>query len=217
MNNPIKIIKLGRSGSKVTITLSNLERPLIVSSETVYRYRLTDGVVITDAQLRQLQHESELYLCDNESARLLAMREHSIGELRSKLKRKEFTRNVIEDTIKKYRQRGLLDDAQYAYKLSQRLVKDRPCGKSYLTAYLQKRMISRSLAEQTVQMVLADSDEVERAHRALCKRWSRFGQFELEVARNKSYNYLARRGFSYDAAKQAFEKLLTEQQRDNQD
>jgi len=217
MSNPIKIIKLYRSGNKVTITLSNLERPLVVSSETVYRYRLTDGVVITYAQLRQLQLESELYLCDDESARLLAMREHSIGELRRKLKRKEFAGGVIEDTIKKYRQRGLLDDAHYAYKLSQRLLEDRPCGKSYLTAYLQKRMIDRHLAEQTAQMVLAEVDEVSQAQCALGKRWSQFGQFELEVARNKSYNYLARRGFSYDAAKQAFEKLITEPQRDDQD
>lgn len=217
MSNTIKIIKLFRSGNKVTITLSNQERPLVVSQETVYRYRLTDGVVITEPQFRQLQLESELYLCDNESARLLAMREHSVGELRSKLKRRQFSGNVIEDTIKNYRQKGLLDDAQYAYKLSNRLVQDRPCGKSYLTAYLQKKMIDRSLAEMTAQMVLAEIDEVEQARRALNKRWSQFGQFELEVARNKSYNYLARRGFSYDAARQAFERLITEQQRDDQD
>ncbi len=217
MSNTIKIIKLYRSGNKVTITLSNLERPLVVSTETAYKHSLTDGVVITDAQLRLLQLESERYLCDDESARLLAMRGHSIGELRRKLKRKEFAGSVIEDTIKKYREKGLLDDAQHAYKLSQRLIEDRPCGKSYLTAYLQKRMIDRHLAEQTAQMVLAEIDEVERAQCALSKRWSQFGQFELEVARNKSYNYLARRGFSYDAAKQAFEKLITEQQRDDQD
>ncbi len=217
MGDQIKIIKLGRKGNRVKITLSNLDRPLVVSEDTVYRHRLVDGVVITDDQFNQLRHESELYFCDHASARFLAMREHSIGELRAKLKRKEFTSGVIDDTIKKYRQRGLLDDAQYAYKLSERMVTDRPCGKSYLTAYLQKKKIDRSLAEQTARMVLEATDEVERAARALQKRWSRFGQFELEVARNKSYNYLARRGFSYDAAKRAFDQLLTEQTRDNQD
>lgn len=217
MTRQIKIIKLGRSGRRVTITLSTLDRPLVVSEETVHRYRLVDGVVLTDSQLKQLQLESELYLCDNESARLLTLREHSIGELRSKLKRKEFSPEIIDDTIKKYRQRGLLDDAQYAYKLSQRLVEDRPCGKSYLTAHLQRKMIDRDLAEKTAQMVLSEVDEKEQALRALRKRWTRLGQFELETARNKSYNYLARRGFSYDAAKRAFEQLINEQPKDTQD
>lgn len=217
MSKQIKIIKLGRSGSRVTITLSAIDDPLVVSEETVHRHQLVNGVVITSSQLEQLRHESELFLCDSESARLLAMREHSVGELCTKLKRKEFSSDTIEDTIKKYRQRGLLDDAQYAYKLSKRLVEVRPCGFSYLTAQLQKKMIDRELAEKTARMVLSTMDEKERAIRALQKRWTRFGQFELETARNKSYNYLARRGFSYDAAKRAFEQLVNEQQKDNQD
>jgi regulatory protein len=217
MTEQIRIIRLHRSGSRVKITISILDRPLVVSEETVHRHRLIDGIVITKSQLEQLQQESQTYLCDSESARLLALREHSIGELRRKLRRREFPGDVIEETIKKYRRRGLLDDSQYAYKLSRHLLEQRPCGRSYLTAYLQKKMISRELAEKTAQMVLADSDDSERAKRALEKRWSRFEQFELEQARNKSYNYLARRGFSYDAAKKAFEQLLNEQQRDNQD
>ncbi len=189
----------------------------MVSEETVHRYRLVDGVVITSSQLDQLRRESELYLCDNESARLLGIREHSVGELRAKLKRKEFSAEVIEDTIRKYRKRGFLDDARYAYKLSQRLMENRPCGLSYLTAHLQRKMIARELAEKTAQMVLSNVDEKEQAVRALEKRWRRMAQFELEVARNKSYNYLARRGFSYDAARKAFEQLITEQQKDIQD
>ena len=211
MDVQTKIIKLSRSGIRVTITLSNHDRPLIVSEDTVHRHRLVDGIVITDSQLQQLRHESEVYRCDNETARLLALREHSIGDLRSKLKRKQFDGDVIEETIKSYRRRGLLDDAQYAYKLSQRLASDRPCGKSYLTAYLQRKKIDRALAEQTAQTVLSGFDESEQAAAALEKRWRQFDQFELEVARKKSYNYLARRGFSYDAAKKAFERLVNKE------
>lgn len=211
MDAHIKIIKLSRSGPRVKITLSNHDQPLIVSEDTVHRHRLVDGIVITDSQFRQLHRESQIYLCDAETARLLALREHSIGEMRAKLKRKQFDTDVIEETIKSYRRKGLLDDAQYAYKLSQRVTADRPCGKSYLTAYLQKKKIDRTLAEQTAQAVLSGVDETEMAATALEKRWGQFSQFELETARRKSYNYLARRGFSYEAAKKAFDKLVTQE------
>ena len=51
---------------------------------------------------------------------------------------------------------------------------------------------------------------------ALQKRWRQFSQFEVEEARTKSYNYLSRRGFSYSAAKSAFEQLWQEK-RDKQE
>ncbi|UCD64301.1 MAG: regulatory protein RecX [Candidatus Zixiibacteriota bacterium] len=215
MTDQVRIIKLGRSGSRVTITLSNQEKPLIVSEETVHRHRLVDGIVITRSQLEQLRHESELFRCDGETARLLALREHSVGELRTKLKRKEFAGDVIANTIKRYRRQGLLDDARYAFKLSEKLAENRPCGRSYLIAHLQKKQIDRALAEQTAEMTLARHEESEQALRALDKRWRHFSQFELEVARNKAYNYLSRRGFSYDAARKAFEKLINQSKEDS--
>ncbi len=215
MSSQIKIVKLIRSGNRVKIVLSNLEQPLVVSEETIHRYRLVDGVVITESQLNVLQQESDLYQCDSEAARLLALRQHSVGELRSKLKRKQFVTTAIDEVIKKYRQRGVLDDAQFAYNLARSMVESRPCGISYLTAYLQKKMIDRPLAEQTAQMVLSNSDDTDRAFAALERKWALLSQFELETARNKAYNYLARRGFSYDAARKAFDKLINSLEKDS--
>ena len=40
------------------------------------------------------------------------------------------------------------------------------------------------------------------------------GIVDLEVARRKAYSYLARRGFGYSAAKEAFEQL---QERDREE
>ena len=215
MSSQIKILRLIRSGSRVKIVLSNSDQLLVVSEETVHRHRLVEGVVITQSQHDVLRQESEMFRCDSEAARLLALRQHSVGELRSKLKRRQFVATVIDDVVRKYRRQGVLDDAQYAYKLAQKMVENRPCGMAYLTAYLQKKMIDRSLAEQTAQMVLSRSDESDRAIAALHRRWAQLSQFELETARNKAYNYLARRGFSYDAARKAFEKLSNSLEKDS--
>lgn len=217
MKTVIKIVKLNRSRDKVSISISSLAQPLVVSEETIYRRRLVDGTVITPAQLEQLKRESGLFLCDREATRLLALREHSTGEIRTKLRQKGFEPAVIKETINKFKRLSLLDDARYALGLAQRVVKDQPCGKLYLMASLQRKMIDRTLAEQTVEMVLSGKDETEQAVRALQKRWREFSQFELGVARKKAYNYLARRSFGYEAAKQAFEQLVNQKQEDNPD
>ncbi|NOY88635.1 MAG: regulatory protein RecX [FCB group bacterium] len=203
-----KILQLKQQGNIFLVKISQLEKPLKVNKETVYNFRLVEGIVLTPSQYEQLIYEAEVFACDKETVRLLTMRSHSIGELKNKLKRKKFCGDIIEKTIKKYKRLGYLDDYKYAYDKAQKVVTFRPCGKSFLMAYLQKKMIERSLAAEIAEAVLSEESKEERALRALRKRWHEFKQFELEVARKKSYNYLSRRGFGYEESKKAWEQLL---------
>jgi len=174
----------------------------------IHRFRLVEGVVITPAQLEKLKFESELYSCDNQAARYLALRDYSTGELKTKLYRKKYSNDVIQAVIYKYQKQGIVDDSHYAYKRAQKLIEERPCGKSYLIAHLRRKKIDRDLAEKTADIIFKEQEETELALASLNKRWHLFNQFELEVARKKSYNYLSRRGFGYEAARQAFETTV---------
>jgi regulatory protein len=135
------------------------------------------------------------------------MRPHSVGELTEKLKRHGFQPELITKVLKKFRLMGALDDDKYALSLAERMLEQRPCGKSMLLAHLYRKKIERELAEQVVEMVLRGREENELAKASLQKRWSVLGQIELETARRRAYNYLSRRGFSYQAARTAFEEL----------
>ena len=127
------------------------------------------------------------------------------------------TNDVVKKTIRKYCRQGVLDDAVFAYHQAEKLVNRRPCGKSYLTAFLQRKRIDRQLAQQTAEQVLEGNDELQLAAAALLQRWREYRQFELEVARRKAYNYLARRGFGYEATKAAFEQIQRRQKEETED
>ncbi len=208
MEDKIRILKLSRSASEVSVTISALDEPLVVPEHVVHRYRLKEDIVITPSQLETLRTESELFRCDRTATRMLAAREHSTGEIRTKLVRKSFTPDAIRQIVRKYKDQGVLDDARFAHRLANQLLTQRPCGRVYLVACLQRRRIDRSLAEETADEALTGKDEKELATAALIKKWGEYRQFELEVARRKSYNYLVRRGFGYEAARVAFEQLL---------
>jgi len=85
MCEKIILKKITTSGRKVTVSITSLEDNLILSPELIHRFRLVEGVVITPAQLEKLKFESELYSCDNQAARYLALRDYSTGELKTKL------------------------------------------------------------------------------------------------------------------------------------
>jgi len=216
-NQPIKLLKLVESSALAELTIGGEEQPLKVALETVYRHRLVEGIVLTRAQLATLKEEAALFQCDRLAARYLAMRDHSVGELRSKLRRRGMPQDAVQTVVKKYRDNGALDDARYALAVGRSLLGRRPCAQSYLTAYLQRKQIGRELAAETAESLLANEEEDELARAALEQRWSRFSQFELETARTKAYNYLVRRGFGYRSAKAAFDQLWRQTQKESED
>ncbi|MEE8577177.1 MAG: RecX family transcriptional regulator [candidate division Zixibacteria bacterium] len=212
-----KILKLEPRGESFSANISTLEDDLIIPAELVIKHRLKAGIVITVAQVDQLREEAARVVCEATAARLLAARAHSAGELRAKLKSRSFSPDNIDSTIKDFRNRALLDDAQVAGKLVEESLKRNPSGRAHLMAMLMRKRISRELAEDTIRRYLADSDEADLAEQSLRKRWSSFSRFELERARTKAYNYLSRRGIGYAAARTAFERLYNDQNEECED
>lgn len=212
-DSTVRIARLTGSGGGFRITLSDSDEPFFVEGIVVAKHRLKEGIVITLPQAADLRREAAEGACDRETARLLALRPHSIGELRAKLKRKEHAEVQINAIIKKYRTRGLLDDTQVATSLARAALERKPAGKNYLVALLRRKLIDRDTAQAVVDMLLADHSENDLAYEALSRRKrvlfsSR--QIEVETIRRRAYTYLSRRGIGYSAAKDAFEKLLKE-------
>ena len=209
MDERISLIDIRLVGSRAEIHLSTHERPLVLSPETVHRYRLVKGTVLTRSQAAQLETEAARFAVASEATRLLARRPHSAGELRQKLLR-QFDAELVGAAIRDFTARGVLDDAQYAHQLADSLVRRKPCGCGYVIAFLESRRIERALAAEAADAVLSEHSPEELAERALRAKWREFGQFDLETARRRAYNYLARRGFPFDIARAAVQTLARE-------
>lgn len=194
------------------IFVSSLEEPLLFPVSKVERDNLKEGLVLAPEQLVGLQMESERFACDSKAAALFSQRDYSIGQFKQKLKFKNFGESAIREIVHKYKTKGLLDDRKYAAKVVAKIIREKPSGKAYLVAALRRKLIPRDLADETVDALFQNEDAVALATAALQKRWRQFSQFEVEEARTKSYNYLARRGFGYGAARSAFEALWQKKQ-----
>ncbi len=205
-----KIESLRASGTRFRVTISGVPEPVFISDELVARYRLKVGMELSDTQLEKISSEAELFECDRYAARLLGMRDHSIGELRAKLGRKGFGPTVIKSTVARYVERGMLDDERFARAAARRTLELKPSGRAFITAYLRRKLIPREVATRVVAELFENQDEVALAVMSLRKRWSSIGQLDLERAKVKAYTYLGRRGISYEAARAAFAQLCAE-------
>ncbi len=207
----IKIISIERSETKAKLKLSNAQ-VYYLPIEALVTHQLVESIVLTESQVEVVEFEASLYETFNKAKQYLAMRDHSTGELKMKLKKKRFPDETISQTLSKCQKLGYIDDEKYAYKLGEKLVARKPCGKPFLMAYLQAKLIPRDIGDRIAMMIFESQDIQSLAEAALEKKWHMYDQLALEDARNKSYNYLARRGFSFGEAKDAFEDLYNKKQ-----
>jgi regulatory protein len=208
MDSQPRITAIKESQGEFLVTVSGLPDRLAVPVALIHQYNLKTGVVLTSAQVNQLVSESEQYLCEREIARLLALREHTTGELRLKLKRKGFPEQTIAKLIEKFAAQRLLDDPRLAMSLARRALERKPSGRPFLVAVLRRKMIERSLAERTVDQVLEEIDPTAAAVRALEQKWPNLDQIQVESVRSKAYSYLSRRGFDYQTARAACNEVF---------
>lgn len=204
----IKSIKPG--GRLALIALSSGDEFQLLQS-MVEQNRLRSGLEISSEQLDIIRAKSDLIRADHYLGYLLGGRSYSIGQVSQKLMQRGFDKKIVGQVVKIYIERGFLDDAKYARELVSAAIRHKPAGRGYLVARLRSKMIPNAIARAAVDDCLRDVDESSLAFRLLEARWSYLSKFDLETARRKAYNYLSRRSISYEAARQAFEKISQEE------
>ncbi|MGH7475560.1 MAG: regulatory protein RecX [Longimicrobiales bacterium] len=144
------------------------------------------------------------------AVRLLAQRARSEAQLRTRLARRDFEREVIDRVVARLRQERYLDDVAFAEQLVRARVTRQPRSTTALLRELAEKGVASATAGAAVERVLADEalDEralAERAAEAWARRRlpprsavpDRDGVLRL---RRRLHAHLERRGFRGEAA-----------------
>ena len=100
--------------------------------------------------------------------RALAGRAHSSGELREKLRRRAEHAEDVDDVLSRLKQSGYLDDKRYAESYAASRLSGEKFGRTRVIRDLRQHRVAPALAEDIVQKVYRDVDEV-----ALIEEWVR--------------------------------------------
>jgi len=122
--------------------------------------------------------------------RLLAYREHSAGELESKLMDDGYPSALSHELVQDLVRVGLVDDARFAASFAQTLVTGRRLGRRRALAEMQRHGIPEELAAQAIEALAPEDDELDRAT-ALARTWGARTSDARKLAAK-----LIRKGFS---------------------
>lgn len=120
-----------------------------------------------------LKKEVSLLTCRAKAVSLIARREHGKRELQFKLIQKGFDRETSQEVTEILSEKGLLDDAHFAYQFILSRQRKNPEGLSLLRMRLKEKGISSEDIEKAISQYLEDDmyqDDIRRAIEKLSRR-----------------------------------------------
>lgn len=138
--------------------------------------------------------------------RYLGTRSRSTKEIENHLKKKHYPGTAIAMTIARLREQKYLDDESFARSWVRNRARFKPRSRVILRQELKQKGISTDIINNVIETV----DEVEMACISIKKRLRSWENLNRQELRLKALRYLNNAGYSYEVARQAFERVAIE-------
>jgi regulatory protein len=172
---------------------------------------LNVGQVLSEEKIAELQAQDALETAYQQALDWISFRMRSEKEIMQYLERKDIPGAVITEVLERLHRSGLVDDENFSRLWIEHRVDSRPRSRRVLKMELRQKGIS----EAAIETVLSGTvSEEELAFRAAEKYVRKLYNADRETFRKKLGGFLARRGFSYNTARQVIERIWVERTSD---
>jgi regulatory protein len=168
---------------------------------------LSVGQILTDEKITALQVDDAREVAMQKALRFLGYRARSMQEVRANLEKHEIPEAVIDSTLKRLQENGLLNDQEFAQAWVENRNTFRPRSRRALSMELRRK----GLDNEVVQKVLDENvNENALALEAARKYVRKVQGLEWQDFRQKLGGFLGRRGFSYEVVAPVLRLVWTE-------
>lgn len=137
--------------------------------------------------------------------KLIAIKDRTEKEIRTKLKEKNFEELQIEEAVEFLVSYGYINDSRYAEHFTNDAINLKKWGKVRIRTELLRKGVDRDTVDKTLEEAFSDLDP----DRLFSQMGSRFGNadFSNMKERTRIFNFYLRRGFSPEEIKGAMNKM----------
>jgi regulatory protein len=181
-----------------------------VDEEVLYKFGLRKGESLTQEQIEKIAEEEGKKEAKDMALEFLSFRRRTEKQVKEKLKKKGFDEKTIKVTIDKLKEFDLINDLEFATAWVKDRLAFKPRGKKLLKQELWKKGIKNDIIEQIIEELCQDEDK--SALELLEKIKKRYKDLEPKAAKRRMFNFLLRRGFSYEVTRQVLAQSLKDQE-----
>ena len=161
------------------------------------------GQVLSDEKINELLAADKNNEVMIKALDFISYKARTSQETRIKLRKAGYDDDLIESTLARLSENGLLNDEEYAAQWVEERLRLKPRSWRMLTYELRKKGISSEMIQSAVENV----DDYQSALEIAEKRLYRYDSLSKIEFRNKLGNYLAGKGYSFDVISETTRKL----------
>jgi regulatory protein len=160
--------------------------------------RLKQGQFLSDAEIQSLQAESTIETTYGKALNYLSYRPRSRAEVDRYLQKRDLPERLVRAVAERLERAGLLDDEAFARYWVENRERNQPKGLRALRYELRVKGISN----ETIERVLVSVDVPDSAYRSVARKAQQLAHLDQQAFTKKIIEYLARRGFNYEVARE---------------
>ncbi len=209
---PAAVVSLcTQKNNKERISLYSEDGFLLGLHQTVLlRFGIRKGSILTEGLFRELQEAETEKDLEDYFLMLLGRRAHSRYELRMKARRKGFPADQTEHLLRKFQDKGWINDLQFASAFARDKLRLSHWGPLRIRAALRSKGISESVIKSILQELDDLLDEYTMMEELVLKKKARFLREPDKFKRKRKIaDYLLRMGFSSDTVFGSLNRILT--------
>lgn len=184
-----------------------------VDEAVLVRYQLTKGKELDQWTIEEMVFEDQVRKAYNKALHYLGFRMRSEGEVRSKLKEKEYGDAVIDEAVKKLYDHKFLDDRAFSEAFMRTQMNSGKKGPRAIQQDMQKKGIDKQMQKEVLDSY-SEEQQLEIAQGLAEKIANKEKMKTPSQIKQKINDSLMRKGYSYSLIKQAIEHLDLERDED---
>ncbi len=139
--------------------------------------------------------------------KLLAATPKTRRELDKRLIERGFDKEIVEETLNRLEEQGLLSDRAYASNLLQKYTEFQPSGRRKIAFEMKRRGVSPKLCEELLAKIDPE-EELKKAREVAFSRWEKLKGISQEKREKRVYDFLIRRGFDFQICRDLIDEFL---------
>jgi regulatory protein len=202
-----KIVPQKKNKNRFSIFTKN-KFLLGISNDTLLKYGLQVGSIITPDLLFKLQENEELISLKNSALRFLTRRPHSVKELKDKLIKKSKKPELIGSIVEEFILNNYLNDENFAFAFFSDEIRLKKSG----PLLIKKKLLQKGINPEIVDKILENDYDIDKqinncsilANKKLnvINRTLSFTKIKTKLA-----TYLKQKGYNWDIIKNVIESL----------
>lgn len=195
-------------------------REILSYIDLILKFKIKTGKQLTEEQIEEIKSLSELIFAKEIAYKFLSHKPRTQKEVEEQLRQRGFDEDVISKVVQEVKNYGFINDFEYARSFVFDRVKSKTLGK----VALKQALLAKGISNEIIEKVLSEReniiDEFEIAFGLANQKLKQMKSSKKKKGtkneqKRKIYEFLTRRGFSWDVTNRVMREIFNDLEFEN--